>query len=1480
MAKKKKLNKRVVLLLALLAVFCVGVPAGIFLMKPNDPVAMGKAGDAALAKGDYVAADKNYNLAIGVAKDKADYMYKLAKMRWEWSIKRRAELSDAQRADKQVTARQWLQKAVMIDPKHLEAQRLLTDIQWQIAVATRNWEAYVHEADRLLELAPQDDETLYRRAMAKRFRAEIDPISFAEGAKADFQKLIELKPDNLDYRIAMAGFLAAVKQTDEAAQVYLDTIKANEKLVRPRLAYAQFLLTQDKKKEAKEQIQLGIEQEPTSADGYLAMAKLSMQENKLQDALDALEKARKCDETETAVYRDMAAIYAYQRDYDKAVAVLTQGLEVVNRRLETAPASQPDANGQRLQWSRFQLNCLMANTLLDKAEAKPAERDNLIQQVKPFLAQVERQGAGNLEQQKIEGRILVVQNNIPEATKVLEKVFKDGHESDLQLAGQLVNLFLQQGWPGKAEELLDRLMQIPEYARNPKQLILKARLKMHYRSYDQALQFLNEALKADPGNTVAKGLKDEIETKGVVANSSAQGIQLKMEQAALMWGEDYRDGAIALLEAVYKANPGDVRVGVQLVQFYANYKQPPDPEKINNALAVLEDLKRAHPEMADALAFQQRLVREPDPESKYRLSMEEAQKISDPLQKLLEKMTICLNYKKQDVYEQYLDQAYKLNPDHPAVIEGRFRLATTKKDQSMIEDSVQRGIKTNIDGLAGRTMTAQALIVQEKWSEAADVLKSLIADQPANKRFPLSLGACYMQLQKYDEAEKTYLALYRSDPGFAPAAISMAKVTEALRKTADSDRYVLAAYRLAPQDPYVRERWLILQEEKSKVEDLAAKVIPARERSLAKSPDDLNNRYHLAVMYERVGRLDKAEEMLRYILDKSPQRMAAAQMLMTFYARNNKKVEIDGLKDALLRDEKDKVGVYVMWGEAVARFNTEQAKTILDMAIKADSSDGRGHLAKARLLASQGQWNEAVLGMEQYVQTHSDEAAVKELVRYQTQAGMYDAAAARLASLPNQQDAETLTLKGDLALRRKDFSAAENLLYQALQINSDYFPALQVRAELYLNKGDYERARADLQKAKEISASPETAMRLAQVCMLMQDPKAARMVYEDILQREKGYLPAIRPLAALYIGEKMWTPLDALLVEARKTFPNDAGLWLLEAESWRLQGDPAKQAQAMEYAYKLSPGAVDIFVPYVQTLIQARNFDKAVGVAKDSPKELAALSLVLQGQAAFAQKKAAQADELFKSALKEAQSPQVGSVMDIITDNAVYGRNKGADKIGQWLDAARPNDWRAMTALVDIYIDGGQLDKAMALSNKAREAAPKEADKSVLDSKIGLVYQQKGDYANSEKAYLASIKGGAGEPTNSIYLATLNNLAYLYVECLNRPDDALQHAEKAYRASSQDPNVMDTYGWVLAKLGRAAEAEPLFKRSLEIRPSAEGRYHLGYVEEKLGSLQDALKQYIMAKDGLSASDQAVLGKTLDEAISRIRRTLSDKEQTK
>jgi len=116
-------------------------------------------------------------------------------------------------------------------------------------------------------------------------------------------------------------------------------------------------------------------------------------------------------------------------------------------------------------------------------------------------------------------------------------------------------------------------------------------------------------------------------------------------------------------------------------------------------------------------------------------------------------------------------------------------------------------------------------------------------------------------------------------------------------------------------------------------------------------------------------------------------------------------------------------------------------------------------------------------------------------------------------------------------------------------------------------------------------------------------------------------------------------------------------------------------------------------------------------------------------------------------------------------------------------------------------------DKANTFLETWLSKAPASVYANLNDA---MYLQEKG---NNNKAILAYEKVLAVLPNE---LRSLNNTAWLY--SLSNDPKAEDFASRAYKVAPNNAAVLDTYGWILFKLGKIEEARPLIEKALELSP--------------------------------------------------------------
>ena len=1442
--KRKRFNKK--LLFILLGAFAVMVVGLGLLAWPRrhkvkdfvlqrDPAFYAERAAEAAEQQDYRKAERDYLRAIGRSRE-AVYCYDLAQMELEWLKNKQDELNETEQSARLGAAVGALKQAVVRDAEYLEAQRMLTEIYHNFARSTGKWLVFIDEADKLLRLVPDDDGVYFQRALAWTSLAREVPGENSENAISDFEKAIELNPNEEGYWLAYDLFLQIENRFEAAEDTYNRAIAANPDSPAIRIEFGKFLLRRNRKDDCWQQIEEAVRRAPDQSLGYVALSEMYIQEKDYEEALKILEKAKTVDESDYQVYHKLYALYRYQGEPEKALGYLQMGVEAIAQRLQEArEANERPVRIQQLERNTLIVQSLLANAMLDLIEGDGPQADEYLDKAKRILEEA-KWGETYLKD-KLRGRIAYSQGEFREAIEPLALAYEQAGMSDLELVKTLLRCYIREDLSGKAKAILDHMEKDPNYQNKSWVLLANAMIEMYYRDFDGAQRLVEQALRIDPEDTNGQKLLATLRMlregpSSVEGELSSAAVALMLERAGNLWVEDRRQEAVEMVESVYEQMPENLALVARLLWFY---QMLGESEK---AQAVLQRAKVDHPDKLAILEMQEKLLSESDPARRYQMRLEFADQQSDPFDRAREKALAAHAYGDEQRYVEFLRQALEAKPSEPSILERLFKFAVDKQQWDQAEQYARQAAEGDVDQVGGRLFLAHLDIARGRHADAAEKLQEALAERPLLKQARYMLGQCYVELGQLTEAEEAFQNIFDNDPGYAAAVVAMARVTEMQGKLDEHGEWIERAYRLAPRNPYVEEKYLERREAESKPEDMIAQ----RERILRQRPDDLLNRSRLALLYEKVGHLAQAEEMLLSVYQNTANRLAGARLLANFYRRQDIPSEAERIMIDLIRSWPDKVGAYVLYAEFLSQYSAKQAIKAAEKAIAAAPEDPRGHLTMARVSAIDKDWESAVTAMESYLELRPHNlGSKKQLVVLKTEAGDFQEAQDLVESILAEHpgDLSVMVTQGFLLARKGDLDKAEAVFSQVLQRDPNNVQALGYRAKVYLIQGDSFKARADLQASHALTKDPETSMRLVGVLQSMGNADRAQMVAREVLSQEetKNYRPAIDYLMDVYFQQQRWGRLAELLTEAQELFPDEERFWLDEARMYRGMGKRLQAARRLEMAVKQHPDSVATWKHYLEALLDAQQYEMLKELAEAYAEHEGKQTWVEAAQAtAFAVTgQTDQADAIFARLVAEAEHEDLSFIVAQL--QRAYGV-EGAIRKLETYGSQRTTDAQFYLHLGELYTTAGQDEQAVQALLKARDLTRDPRIETKASHALALNYHRRGRLEEAEEAYLACLKMLPDDPR------LLNNIAYLYADNLNQPDKALTYSERAVRLAPNNASIIDTYGWTLAKASKYTEASRYLTRAVEFAPAnVEMRYHLGWAYEQAGQSVQAERQY-------------------------------------
>jgi Tfp pilus assembly protein PilF len=164
-----------------------------------------------------------------------------------------------------------------------------------------------------------------------------------------------------------------------------------------------------------------------------------------------------------------------------------------------------------------------------------------------------------------------------------------------------------------------------------------------------------------------------------------------------------------------------------------------------------------------------------------------------------------------------------------------------------------------------------------------------------------------------------------------------------------------------------------------------------------------------------------------------------------------------------------------------------------------------------------------------------------------------------------------------------------------------------------------------------------------------------------------------------------------------------------------------------------------------------------------------------------------------------------------------------------------PDNYKYITSIGFYYYLEGNFQKALAYFQEYTQKAPLDVEGFI---NLADCYDRLNNQKDAESNYLKAIKL---EPDNA---TANNNYAYYLSKYDDKLNDALTLSKKAIDKESTNAAFIDTYGWILFKLGKYEESQKYLEKAINLDSTKYDIYeHLGDLYVKLGLTQKAKDSY-------------------------------------
>ena len=467
--------------------------------------------------------------------------------------------------------------------------------------------------------------------------------------------------------------------------------------------------------------------------------------------------------------------------------------------------------------------------------------------------------------------------------------------------------------------------------------------------------------------------------------------------------------------------------------------------------------------------------------------------------------------------------------------------------------------------------------------------------------------------------------------------------------------------------------------------------------------------------------------------------------------------------------------------------------------------DEDAHVRFARFMNAHKRGDEALALLEAEVKNGSDPPEALEAI-CEIQLSRADGKAARDAVDRLQKDypdhARTWLARGRLALAQQRFADAAEALRHYLGSEQSY-EGQQLLALAEAGRRNYPAAVSAVDTGLQMGGAPTvTLLRLKASILDSAGDSQQALATLRRLQQQAPLRPADRLLLARALYQTGRAPLGRQVLTEILSEPDPPAAAYLEYAFHEGRTDPAKSREYLEHVLSEVPRNPDALRLLVALDLGAGKGDDALAHID----------------------KAAQAGRL---------SPQILLLKaQVLASRKDY---KGAEEEARRAFAAAPNLTPALDLLASIYAAENRLPEAIASFEEADKAGALPPTGQELLARLQLA----SGHRDAARALYERVLSARSDLPGA-----KNDLAFLLAEDGQQLDRALSLAQEAQQAEPENPEMIDTLGFVYHKKGLNQPAVDQFKYAIELSeranaPRADFHYHLGLALRALGKDADA-----------------------------------------
>ena len=635
-------------------------------------------------------------------------------------------------------------------------------------------------------------------------------------------------------------------------------------------------------------------------------------------------------------------------------------------------------------------------------------------------------------------------------------------------------------------------------------------------------------------------------------------------------------------------------------------------------------------------------------------------------------------------------------------------------------------------------------------------------------------------------------------------------------------------------------------------------AVDIREKIRAVAPENISNLVVLAALYRQQHSPEKSEKVFADAYQRAPDNGELVQRFAEFYVQTGRPEKATVLLEEHVKRNPDKAGAWLLRGEfAVKTSGVTEADTFYRKAAELTPDDPRPLL---------------MLG-DQYGQAKQWDAALKAYQEAGKKAKDKD------TSVVDLRMADIYMLKG-----KGELDTAWKIVNELLRKDPKNAQAMVVGGRILARKDELAKATDLLQKAVETAPTyGEAKFRLARMVM-SSDPMKALDLLGAVDPTDTAYERAMILKAS--IDNRRGLQKEAIL-DLRQLLdfrPTSQEAQTLLATLYLAVKDPARAVQVIDAMLTNRPGDPSLMVFLGDALYEKKDYREAMAQYSRARMLKPDLPTALIGEARclVSLNRKADALKLVFDVMNRLDPKETWPRLALVS---IYEMTDELPKAVETLIVGIQADPKWETGrmrLSDIFVRARKLPEARQVLDDGLRLVPDslplrtdlarvelalgraEVARQLLEP-VGRKYEAEKAQNPDEGERLGQYIAPLGAYSLSLYrlgripeaikwaqvvwdlaptdVANSNNLAWMLATEQKKLAEATDLVRRCLRLMPNNPQVLDTAGWIAYLRGDLEQSIELLTQSIKQGDNADARFHLGQAYQARERMEDAAEQY-------------------------------------